>query len=1333
MKFSVGTIEGFLAGQILRVFVSSPSDVAAERVRVKLVTDRLNAELEGVVRLDVLRWEDAFYTAAQSFQQAIDGAIGNMSAADMVLCIVWKRAGLKLNPSIWRRTDGSPYESGTVLEFETAVEVSRKHKGVPDVYLFRKSAPVVYEADRVTEQLEQYQLLQAVWKRWTESTEGYNTAGYQSFADPDNFEIKLEACLRQWLERRGVVAQGPVWDRAVKGSPFRGLAAFEAAHSSVFFGREHAIARATAKLRAAPFLLVIGASGSGKSSLVRAGLLPRLTAPGVLADVDLWRTVLLSAGGDPIRALAHTLFEDSALGTELKAGDFLTPDLLAELLTTGGKAALAPIRAALARAANLRAQAMRYEAPRPAKLMIAVDQAERLFVEGEPERVEAFASLLRALVEAGLANLIVVLRSDTYGRFQAVEPFLALLDGHGATLDLLPPTQAELEEIVTRPVAACHPPLAYETSVSGRSLAEVLVTEVRGGDALALLQITLQRLYEAEVLRGDGVLQYADYPGMGAAVAQTAQDTMAKLSERSLKALPALITAMVRDVTLSPEGDIDALTIVPVSRAAFERGDPARTALLDEFIAHRLLTAEDMDGHVYVRPVHEALLRVVPAAVDILKENAALIWVRETLDPMVAEWTRAPDANKADFLATSPAQVAGAAQLDERFREDLPASMRAFIASSLDADFRRRAAERSRGRLILAATAAGLVVAVVLAGLAAWQWRLADEQKTIADTQRTRAEAALTAAAKTADTLIFDLAQDLRNRTGMPLDLVRLILERVQNLQRQLVQAGDRTPELISLEAAALDELASLYLDQGDPATALAVSERARDILLALIEALPKYLWIRRDAAIAWNKIGDAKLATSDARGALDAYKAALALMGPLAEGNPSETNFQRAYALSLNKVADALAFLGRREEALTNYRASITIVEKLTASDAGNVLWQSDLAFTQTRIGMLLASAGKRDEALAAYNKAAAIREALAEKEPQASNRKRDVFNSLANLGGLLVTMGRRVDALAAYRKALTIITTLSASDPGNLQWQRDTATITGQIGSVLAGDGVHADALDYFRRSLAISEKLLAANPDNVMWLRDVAVVQNQIGDVHSLLGQSEEALVAYRVSLTIAERLAADNPQASDWQRDLAISLVKVADAIVANHREEARGYYERSRLIRETLAASDPENLTAQRDVSLIYDRIGNTLLSESRHQEALDTFRKGLAIRERIVSLDPRNVIAKRDVGFSHDRIATTLQALGRVDDARAQFRTRLLVIEDYAATDASNAVWQIDLVLCLNSLGQIGDEPRARYERILAILRNLEREKKLTTEQTTWIAAAERFLATLPR
>jgi hypothetical protein len=149
-----------VAGLTLRIFVSSPSDVAAERGRVKLVAERFNAQLEGIVRLEVLRWEDAFYTAAHSFQEAIDGALGNMAATDMVLCIVWKRAGLKLNPAIWRRSDGSPYESGTVLEFETAVDISRRQAGTPDVFLFRKSAPVVYDAERVAEQLEQYELLQ---------------------------------------------------------------------------------------------------------------------------------------------------------------------------------------------------------------------------------------------------------------------------------------------------------------------------------------------------------------------------------------------------------------------------------------------------------------------------------------------------------------------------------------------------------------------------------------------------------------------------------------------------------------------------------------------------------------------------------------------------------------------------------------------------------------------------------------------------------------------------------------------------------------------------------------------------------------------------------------------------------------------------------------------------------------------------------------------------------------------------------------------------------------------------------------------------------------------
>ena len=71
----------------------------------------------------------------------------------------------------------------------------------------------------------------------------------------------------------------------------------------------------------------------------------------------------------------------------------------------------------------------------------------------------------------------------------------------------------------------------------------------------------------------------------------------------------------------------------------------------------------------------------------------------------------------------------------------------------------------------------------------------------IAERQRARAETTLAAATRTTDTLIFDLAQEFRRRTGMPVDLIRLILERVQGLQRQLAEAGERTSDLLRLES----------------------------------------------------------------------------------------------------------------------------------------------------------------------------------------------------------------------------------------------------------------------------------------------------------------------------------------------------------------------------------------------------------------------------------------------------------------------------------------------------------------------------------------------------
>jgi CHASE2 domain-containing sensor protein len=686
----------------VRLFVSSPSDVRPERDRVSLVAERLSGAFEGVARIEAIRWEESYYGAAQSFQEQIDAAVHSMADVDIVVCVLWGRIGLKLNPAVWRRQDGTDYESGTVFEYETALARSLANDGAPDVYLFKKSLPVSYRADFVDEDMEQHQRLETVWARWTQ-TEGYNAAAYNQFTDLEDFEAQIETCLRQWLERRGVITSGPVWDRRLQGSPFRGLAPFDQSHASVFFGREIATARIIARLRSTSFLLIIGASGAGKSSLLRAGLLPRIVRPGVMPEVDIWRTALVLPGSDPAGRLADALFEDGGLGPELRSNGIADARALAAALTRDPGALAEIVKKALDTLAQQRAIDKRYDTPRPARLLVAIDQLEWLFAEATAEDVEIFLDAVRGLVDLQLAAVVATLRSDAYAGLQSVASLVAMHEA-GATYDLLPPGPVELEDIVTRPVAACHPPLAFETTAQGRSLADVLVADATGTDALPLLEVTLDRLYQAQEQRYDGVLRFADYPGLDQAVTEAAAEAFATIDDTARAALADLVVGLIHDISTDPTTNRRTLTLRPLDRHRFEAGQPARKALIDTFIAHRLLTAENRRGVVEVRPVHEALLRAWPEASAIVTESEAIIRARRTLEPLVEDWLHAAHGGRDEHLLTSTALLASSSQLKERLGHDLPDTMRDFIDLSLVAAERRREAEERRHSQIMAAT-----------------------------------------------------------------------------------------------------------------------------------------------------------------------------------------------------------------------------------------------------------------------------------------------------------------------------------------------------------------------------------------------------------------------------------------------------------------------------------------------------------------------------------------------------------------------------------------------------------------------------------------------------
>ena len=311
--------------QIFKLFVSSPGDVMVERQRVENVVSRLNGEFANVARLEAIRWETKFYQAYSTFQAQIPRS----TDCDLVIGILKWRLGTELPPDFAEKLpDDQSFPSGTAYELLTAIEKRQKGAKLPDIYVFRfaGSSPFIAIDDPNRARIEhEWQALKGFLQQWFLTDRGYFKAAFNSYSTEDNFEAQLEKLLRKWVADKVAGGRVVLWPIEVKGAPFCGLAAFDSKHTPVFFGRGHDTTRCVDLWRAAwnegsPYLLVVGASGSGKSSLVRAGVIPRLTTTGVVQGVDVWRIAVMRPGDSPagpLAALASALMRDeTSLPTE---------------------------------------------------------------------------------------------------------------------------------------------------------------------------------------------------------------------------------------------------------------------------------------------------------------------------------------------------------------------------------------------------------------------------------------------------------------------------------------------------------------------------------------------------------------------------------------------------------------------------------------------------------------------------------------------------------------------------------------------------------------------------------------------------------------------------------------------------------------------------------------------------------------------------------------------------------------------------------------------------------------------------------------------------------
>ncbi len=454
--------------------------------------------------------------------------------------------------------------------------------------------------------------------------------------------------------------------------PFRGLAPFDAAHAEYFFGRERFVAELVARLVGTTLLAVVGPSGSGKSSAVRAGLLPAL-ADGVVPGSERWRRAVMRPGERPLAELSRTL---------------------ARAVPETGREDAAPwVADALERL------------PAGERLVLCVDQFEEVFVacRDEVER-EAF---LDALVEGAAdpdERLVVVLaiRADFYGRCAEHADLSTLVSANQVLVG--PMRRDELRRAIELP--ARRGGLRVEPR-----LVSALIGDVAGEPGgLPLLSAALLELWQ----RRDGrTLRHRAYErtgGVQGAVARLAEDAFQRLdADERRGARPMLLRLAGED----EEAEALVRRRVPLDELELDRDEPAARALA-VLTQSRLLTVDE--GAVEV--AHEALLSEWPRLRGWLEADAEGRRLHHHLIGAAREW-RDSGRDPAEFYrgARLAAALDWAAEhdpeLNELEREFLDESR---VASEREAERQRRANRRLRGLL---AGAGILLAATVVAGVIA--------------------------------------------------------------------------------------------------------------------------------------------------------------------------------------------------------------------------------------------------------------------------------------------------------------------------------------------------------------------------------------------------------------------------------------------------------------------------------------------------------------------------------------------------------------------------------------------------------------------------------------
>jgi formylglycine-generating enzyme required for sulfatase activity len=628
----------------IQIFLSSPGDVADERgLAARIVKEELpyDALFRGRLTFDLVSWDDPAaptpMLANLTPQEAVECGLPKPSECDFVVVILWARLGTPL-PERYRKANGERYLSGTEWEFEDALKGAgdalkkEGHKLKPAILVYRRIEPPLIrltDPEELNEKGQQYQYVKQFFENF-KNPDGSLKRSFVCYSQPSQFADKLKNNLRSFLtpiaedlirqEERGKnktkkqADLEPSW----LGSPYPGLRAFTAKEEVIFFGRGNEVDKLIKLLREPEkrFLTVVGASGTGKSSLVQAGLLPRLKKNAVEGSKD-WRVLdfKLEALENPFEMLAVKLSEmlpadmQNQRPSELAARLQSMPEQIGTLA--------AQVLAGL---------------PEWAELLLFVDQFEELFTPSVKESYRSpFVAMLASAATSECIRVLVTLRADFLIRAAESATKLPELLQAG-TFPLAPPREAALSEMICRPAQVAG--VTLEDGVADKIL------EDAGNDpgALPLVAFCLNELYNKSAPeRCITLRQYQEMGGLHEAIGKHAATAVERTLPRG------------RDDIL--EILFSKLVIIDRDGHAVRRRAPNRELDRDEAVSRLVRELSGDQGRLLtyteatVELSHDALLDEWLMLKEWIERNRADMRLWTELEHDVNNWLRPPHDN----------------------------------------------------------------------------------------------------------------------------------------------------------------------------------------------------------------------------------------------------------------------------------------------------------------------------------------------------------------------------------------------------------------------------------------------------------------------------------------------------------------------------------------------------------------------------------------------------------------------------------------------------------------------------------------------------------------